>query len=192
MKTLVLIDGANNAAALKLMGKQLNWDSVREWCTSTFGFITHFNYYTAVLTQENGEVRIRKMLDYMAHNGYCVIEKAAKRYGQDDDTFKVKGNMDVEIATDLLLHARNVDQIVLFTGDNDFAYAVRAAQLMGTRVILVSTKEGNFSGSDIRKCVDEFIELRDIFELIGQERKEKKEVVVQSAPQQPEAFKINV
>lgn len=161
MKTLVLIDAANASAACRQVGKFIDWSKFRAWCEQ-FGFITHMNYYTAVLSDENGEQKLRRLLDYLNYNGYNVVEKSAKRYTNEGGETKVKGNMDVEIATDIMLHAKNVDMIILMTGDNDFAYAVRAAQVLGTHVVLVSLKDGNFCGADIRRTADKFIDLADV------------------------------
>ena len=52
---------------------------------------------------------------------------------------KIKGNMDTEIAIDVMEMAKKVDHIVLFSGDGDFRRLIEAVQRKAVRVSVVST-----------------------------------------------------
>src|SRR3546814_8445673 len=52
---------------------------------------------------------------------------------------KVKGNMDIELAVDVMEMLEYLDHVVLFSGDGDFRRLVEAVQRRGRRVTVVST-----------------------------------------------------
>ena len=51
-----------------------------------------------------------------------------------------KGNLDIELALDAYISAKNYDTLVLFSGDSDFAYLVDLLKEIGKKVIVVSAK----------------------------------------------------
>ena len=52
---------------------------------------------------------------------------------------RTKGNMDMELALDMLKLAPHIDHAVLFSGDGDFCRLLEDVQGMGVRVSVVST-----------------------------------------------------
>jgi uncharacterized LabA/DUF88 family protein len=98
------------------------------------------------------------------------VTKAAKRYtdyatGQT----RTKGNMDIEIAIDMMEIADKVDHIVLFSGDGDFRRLVEAVQRKGVRVTVVSTVKSQppMVSDELRRQADTFVDLQDLAGLIG-------------------------
>lgn len=76
----------------------------------------------------------------------------------------MKGNMDVELTVDLLEQAERIDHAVIFSGDADLRRAVEAVQRRGVRVTAISSLRASppLIGDDLRRQVDQFVELGDI------------------------------
>src|SRR3974377_2599375 len=77
---------------------------------------------------------------------------------------RIKGNMDVELAIDMLEMEEHIDHAVLFSGDGDFRRLVEAVQRKGVRVSVVSTIRSSppMVSDDLRRHADNFIELQDL------------------------------
>jgi uncharacterized LabA/DUF88 family protein len=80
----------------------------------------------------------------------------------------VKGNMDLELAVDMLDLAPHLDHVVLFSGDGDFRRLVEAVQRRGVRVTVISTvcTQPAMIADDLRRQADAFIDLVDLAEHI--------------------------
>jgi len=92
--------------------------------------------------------------------GFKVIEKEWSRSPDG----RVKANMDMELAVDVLMQADNLDVMVLASGDSDFVRLVRAIQNLGKRVEVVAFQDR--VGFDLIKEADGFTaleSLEDIF-----------------------------
>lgn len=167
MKTAIFIDGANNYAAAKLLGFEIDYDRLIPYFNKDKSVLRVF-YYTAVLPTEDGMDKIRPLTDWLDYNGYSVVKKTAKTFlDKVTGLTKIKGNMDMEIAVDALLMADHVDDIILFTGDGDFTYLVRALQQKGVRVTVVSTlgksrDDSSMIADELRRAADIFIDLLHI------------------------------
>ncbi|CAN5163100.1 hypothetical protein BH09PSE1_BH09PSE1_20410 [soil metagenome] len=106
---------------------------------------------------------IRPLVDWLGYNGFSVVTKAAKRFTDPQGHSRIKGNMDIEIAVDMLELAPHVTQMVLFSGDGDFRRLVQAVQARGVRVTVVSTMKSQppMISDDLRRQADDYIELAD-------------------------------
>lgn len=82
--------------------------------------------------------------------GYKVIAKAVRRYRNEQGDWVTKGNVDVEMATDMLVQSSNLDKVVMMTGDGDFSKVVHALQDRGVRVELIAFR--NVSRDLIIEC----------------------------------------
>ncbi len=84
---------------------------------------------------------------------------------------RVKGNMDIELAIDVMEMAEQVDHIVIFSGDGDFRRLVEAAQRKGRRVSIVSTvrTQPPMAADELRRQADNFIELDELKSQIARE-----------------------
>lgn len=98
-----------------------------------------------------------------------MITKPAKEYTDDHGRRRIKGDMDIELAVDMLEAATYLDHIILFTGDGDFRYALAAARAKGARISVVSSLKTSPSmiSDDLRREADAFIELDDLRAMIG-------------------------
>lgn len=85
--------------------------------------------------------------------GYKVITKSVRRYKTESGDWVTKGNVDIDMAVDMMTQSQNLDKVVLLTGDGDFIKAVSAIQSQGCRVELIAFR--NVS-RDLMNEVDHF------------------------------------
>ena len=158
----VFIDGANLYSASRLLGFDVDYRQLLDYFRKQGTFIRG-HYYSAVLDTED-YTPLKPLTDWLAYNGYSVITKPAKEYTDSAGRRRVKGNMDMEIACDMLRLAPRLDRIVLFSGDGDFRRLVEEIQQQGVRVAVVSTVKTTppMIADDLRRQADEFLELADI------------------------------
>ncbi|MGB2142057.1 MAG: NYN domain-containing protein, partial [Candidatus Puniceispirillaceae bacterium] len=74
------------------------------------------------------------------------------------------GNMDMELALDMLKLAPHIDHAYLFSGDGDFCRLLEDVQGMGVRVTVVSSTKTtpNMVADELRRKADHFLELDSI------------------------------
>ncbi len=163
----LFIDGANIYATAKSLEFDIDFKKLLSFFQSK-GWLVRANYYTALLEDEENS-SIRPLIDWLDYNGFSMVTKSAKEFTDASGRRKVKGNMDVELAVDAMTLADSVDHIVIFSGDGDFRSLVAALQQMGKRVSVVSTLQTQppMVADELRRQVDQFVDLADLRELIG-------------------------
>ncbi|NQU69257.1 MAG: NYN domain-containing protein [Rhodospirillales bacterium] len=161
-KIALFIDGSNLYAAAKGLGFDIDYKNLLQMFSNDGKLIRAF-YYTAILEDQDYSP-IRPLVDWLDYNGYTMITKPAKSFTDASGRRKIKGNMDIELAVDMLEMADRLDHVVLFSGDGDFRSLVEAVQRKGTRVTVVSTFRSSppMVADELRRQADHFIELQDI------------------------------
>jgi len=174
-RVALFIDGANLYSAAKSLQFDMDYRKLLEEFRKRGRFI-RATYYTA-LVEDQDFSPIRPLVDWLDYNGYSLVTKAAKEYTDASGRRRFKGDMDVELAVDLVQAAKHVDHAFLFSGDGDFVAAVEAAQRNGMRVSVVSTVKSNppMAADDLRRAADNFVDLTDLANLIGRPPREKSE-----------------
>ncbi len=167
----LFIDGANLYSAVKNLNFDIDYKKLLEEFKKR-GILIRAYYYTAILEDQDYSP-IRPLVDWLDYNGFTMVTKPVKRYTeQSTGVTRSKGNMDIEIAVDMLEIAPHVDHIVLFSGDGDFRKLVEAVQRKGVRVTVVSTVRSQppMASDDLRRQADVYIDLHDLATLIGRPR----------------------
>ena len=167
MKSAVFIDGANLFATCQNLRIHIDYAKLIPELTHRFETVLRAFYYTAVLeTEQSDHVPLIKLIDWLDYNGYSVITKPAKVW-ESQGIRHVKGNMDVEMVTDIVEMCPYVDRIILFTGDGDFRRIVEWAQSRGKIVTVISTIETRppMIADILRRQADSFIELKPFYEI---------------------------
>lgn len=174
-RVAVFIDGANLYSAAKGLAFDIDYRKLLEEFRKHGRFI-RAAYYTA-LVEDQDFSPIRPLVDWLDYNGYSLVTKPAKEYSDATGRRRFKGDMDVELAVDLLQAADYADHAFLFSGDGDFVAAIEAAKRKGMRVSVVSTIKSNppMASDDIRRAADNFIDLADMAALIGRPPRERSE-----------------
>ena len=137
------------------------------------GRLLRANYYTTILETEDHNP-IRPLVDWLSYNGFNTIVKNAREYTDREGRRRVRGSMDLEIATDMLELAPHLDHLVLFSGNGDFRRVVEAVKAKGVRVTVISSvkSQPQAIADVVRREADAFIELEEMADLIARPRKD--------------------
>lgn len=158
----LFIDGANLYSASRNLGFDVDYRSMLETFRKQ-GNLVRAYYYSAILDTEEYSP-LKPLTDWLAYNGYALVTKPAREYTDSTGRRRVKGNMDIELAVDMLDLAPRVDHVVLFSGDGDFRRLVEAVQRQGVRVTVISSVRTSppMIGDDLRRQADQFLDLAEI------------------------------
>jgi uncharacterized LabA/DUF88 family protein len=163
----LFIDGANLYAAARTLGFDIDYKRLLELFSKQGRLIRAF-YYTALMEDQEYSP-IRPLIDWLDYNGYTMVTKPMKEFTDSYGRRKVKGNMDIELAIDMLEMADRLDHIVLFSGDGDFRRLVEAVQRLGVRVTVVTTirTQPPMVADELRRQGDNFVDLLDLMPQIS-------------------------
>jgi uncharacterized LabA/DUF88 family protein len=168
-RVALFIDGANLYQAARALGYDIDYKRMLRTFSSDCRFLRAY-YYTALLDEQEYSP-IRPLVDWLDYNGYTMVTKPLKEFTQATGRRKFKGNMDVEIAVDIMEAAQHVDHVVLISGDGDFRRLVEAVQRRGVKVSVVSTirTQPPMVADELRRQADFFLDLADLQDLISRE-----------------------
>ncbi len=172
-RTALFIDGANLYSATKSLAFDIDYRKLLDEFKQR-GRLVRANYYTALIEDQDFSP-IRPLVDWLDYNGYSLVTKPAKEYTDSTGRRRFKGDMDVELAVDLLQAASYIDHAFVFSGDGDFLPAVKAVQRQGMRVSVVSTVKSNppMIADELRRAADNFVDLADLAALVGRPPRER-------------------
>src|SRR5271155_6284167 len=158
----IFIDGANLYSAARGLAFDIDYRRLLE-LFSTKGRLIRAFYYTA-LVEDQEYSPIRPLVDWLDYNGYAMVTKPAKEFTDAAGRRKIKGNMDIELAIDVMEMAPHLALIVLFSGDGYFRRLVEAVQLKGLKVTIVSSSRSQppMIADELRRQADIFVELQDL------------------------------
>ena len=167
-KLALFIDGANLYGAAKGLQFDIDYKRLLELFARK-GVLIRALYYTAVAEDQEFSP-LRPLVDWLDYNGFAVVSKLTREF-TDPETGKrrIKGNMDMELALDMLKLAPHIDHAILFSGDGDFCRLLEDVQGMGVRVSIVSTTKSSppMVADSLRRMADIFIEMDTIRDQIG-------------------------
>ena len=163
----LFIDGSNLYAAARSLAFDIDYKRLLDIFAKKGRLIRAF-YYTALIEDQEYSP-IRPLVDWLDYNGYTMVTKPAKEFTDSTGRRKIKGNMDIELAVDIIEMAPVLDHIVLFSGDGDFRRLIEVVQHKGLRVTVVSTVRSQppMVADELRRQADYFIELQDLQSEIG-------------------------
>ena len=174
----LFIDGANLYAAARALGFDIDFKRLLELFEAQGRLIRAF-YYTALIEDQEYSP-IRPLIDWLDYNGYTMVTKPTKEFTDSAGRRKIKGNMDIELAVDVMEMAAHLDHVILFSGDGDFRRLVEAVQGQGLRVSVVSTVRSQppMIADELRRQADCFIELQDLEPDIARDLPQRDEAAV--------------
>ncbi len=161
-RAALFIDGANLYSASRNLGFDVDYRGLLETFLKRCHLIRAY-YYSAVLETEEYSP-LKPLTDWLAYNGYTLVTKPAKEFTDAQGRRRIKGNMDIELAIDMLELADKIDHAILFSGDSDFRRLVEAMQRRGVRVSVISSIRTSppMVADELRRQADQFIDLVDI------------------------------
>ncbi|GCD60304.1 NYN domain-containing protein [Acetobacter pasteurianus] len=162
-KTCVFIDGSSLYSTSRNLNFDVDYKKLLEYLERETGSLVRTYYYAAIVDTDDYSP-LKPLTDWLSYNGYSLVTKTAREFTDATGKRRVKGNMDIEIAIDMMEMAPHVDNMIIFTGDSDFRRAVEAVQRQGVSVTAVSSRETSppLIGDDLRRQVDHFVDLHDI------------------------------
>jgi uncharacterized LabA/DUF88 family protein len=184
-RTALFIDGANLYSASRNLGFDVDYRNLLEFFRSKTHVIRAY-YYSAVLETEEYSP-LKPLTDWLAYNGYTLVTKPAREFTDATGRRRIKGNMDVEVAVDMLELAPKLDHAVLFSGDSDFRRLVEAVQRQGVRVSVVSTVRSTppMIADELRRQADQFLELAEIAPGFTRRQMEPRARAIRGTPSEP-------
>lgn len=165
----IFIDGANLYSAARGLGFDIDYKKLLELFRKQGRMVRAF-YYTA-LFDDHEYSPIRPLVDWLDYNGYTMITKPAKEFTDAQGHRKIKGNMDMELAIDMLQMADHLEHVVLFSGDGDFRRLTEAVQHKGVRVTVVSTirTQPPMIADELRRQADHYIDLMELRDSVARQ-----------------------
>lgn len=161
-KLALFIDGSNLYAAARALDFDIDYKLLLEWAAAQGRLVRAF-YYTALIEDQEYSP-IRPLVDWLDYNGYTMVTKPTKEFVDSQGRRKIKGNMDIELAIDVMEMADHLDHIMLFSGDGDFRRLIEAVQRKGVRVTVVSTIKSSppMVADELRRQADHFLDLETL------------------------------
>ncbi|MEL6288736.1 MAG: NYN domain-containing protein [Pseudomonadota bacterium] len=166
-RVALFLDGANLYQSARSLGFDIDYGALRKYFADQTRLVRAL-YYTAI-AEDSEFSSIRPLVDWLDYNGYTMVTKPAKEFTDAAGRRRIKGDMDVELAVDVLRMAQYLDHIVILSGDGDFRYLVQEVQQMGKRVTVVSTMKPKppMIADELRRQADHFIDLYDLRDTVG-------------------------
>lgn len=131
------VDGANTDNACTHAGFFLDWKKALGYFVGK-GLFGGAYYFSTDYMNDADQSRFH---DQLAFAGFTVRSKPVKLI-KDKITGeeKVKGNVDIELALEMVAREATYDVAVLFSGDSDFKRVVEVLQSRGKRLFVVSSR----------------------------------------------------
>lgn len=158
----VFVDGANLYGTAKALGFDIDYRRLLALFAAK-GRLLRAYYYTALMEDQEYSP-LRPLVDWLNYNGFTVVTKPTKELIDHAGRRRIKSNMDIEVAVDMLEIADRVDHIILLSGDGDFRRLLESVQRRGVRVSVVSSikTQPAMIADELRRQADNFIELADL------------------------------
>ena len=169
----LFIDGTNLYSAARALDFDIDYKKLLDEFRQR-GVLIRAYYYTAIAEGGDDYSPIRPLVDWLDYNGFTLVTKPAREFTDREGRKRWRGDMDMEIAVDMLeLAGAGADHLVLFSGDGDFRALVAAVQRKGARVTVVSTVRSQppMASDDLRRQADTFVDLADLAGIVGRPRK---------------------
>jgi len=163
----VFIDGANLYGTARALRFDIDYKKLLGVVGSRARLMRAY-YYTA-LTDDQEYSPLRPLVDWLDYNGYTVVTKPLKEFTDTNGRRRVKGDMDIELAVDMMELCPVLDHAVLFSGDGDFRRLVEAVQRRGVRVSVVSSvrTQPPMIADELRRQADAFVDLAELQDQIA-------------------------
>jgi uncharacterized LabA/DUF88 family protein len=163
----LFIDGANLYATARALNFDIDYKKLLQYYR-TKGHLVRALYYTALIEDQEYSP-IRPLIDWLDYNGYTMVTKPTKEFTDASGRRKIKGNMDIELAVDVMEMVDHLDHVVLFSGDGDFRSLAESVQRRGKRFSVVSTlvTQPAMVADELRRQADHFVDIADLQAEIG-------------------------
>lgn len=136
-KVNVFIDAENLFYSQRTLGWRVSYEKLISYFKQECGEETRCFVYKGVDENNTGQ---KKFLDMLDINGYILRTKTVKVIKNPDGKNKWKGNLDIELALEMIGLKDKYDTAVLISGDSDFAIVLDQLKQAKKNVIVMSTR----------------------------------------------------
>lgn len=163
-RVAIFVDGANMFYAQRDNRWNIDYKKVYEYFTTNKDPVMAF-YFTAKPTPSTERPdrldRYKRFRQALIHIGYSVIDKEV-RVLKDDETgqIKLKGNLDIDMAFQMLAGRDKYDEAVILGGDSDFAPIFEYLRNIGKDVVSVGRRGS--TALDLINVSSRFVDLESI------------------------------
>lgn len=166
----VFIDSSNLWQAQKAKGLMFDYEKLKNYLKQKFGAdelqIFYYSAYPANGTRLYDLEKKHKFFTYLKKGlGITVRKKELKRINIISEcgvAIQEKGNMDVEMAIDMMHHIVKYNTAVMFTGDSDFLALVTYLKNANKKVYIFSSK--NNISQELRTGGDGYFDVLEVEE----------------------------
>ncbi|MDP2950975.1 MAG: NYN domain-containing protein [bacterium] len=178
----VFIDGSNLWEAQKAKGRFLDYEKTVDFIRREFKAsalrVFYYTAYPATGTRNYCLDGRHRFLTYLKKGlGFEVRKKELKRISVVDEhgeSIKEKGNMDIEIAIDVLHNLKKFNTAIFFTGDSDFLALVVYLKSFGKKVFIFSSQ--NNISEELRTGGDGYSDVLKIDNIWGKKLRRRNEI----------------
>jgi len=161
-KVAVFIDAANILYSQQSLDWKVDYKKLIAMFKQDLDLI-FIGFYYGKVSENKGQERFFSMLK---DRGYTLRTKPVK-YIKTPKGVILKGNLDIELAFDILTLKDKFDTCILLSGDSDFEIIVKYLRSAKKKVIVVSTKK-HVSIELIKNC-DKYVNLKKLRSLLERE-----------------------
>lgn len=161
-RVYIFIDVANIFYAQRTLGWRLSYQKLMDYYKKECG--QNMKCFVYLAYDENKQAE-RKFLDMLDINGYILRTKAIKKIRINKELETFKGNLDMELAFEMVDLAEHYDTAILMSGDSDFSVPIDRIKKLGKRIIVVSTR-GRISRELLERA--KYVDLRKLKAEIAQ------------------------
>jgi len=135
-RVYVFVDVANVLFAQRKLGWRISYERLKSY----FERECNLRKIIAYTGSFKASLKQRKFLDMLEIVGYEVRVKEVKQIKVAKNKYKWKGNLDVELALEMVELKDDYDTAVLISGDSDFAIVLEKLKIAGKKVVVISTR----------------------------------------------------
>ncbi|MBU2545455.1 NYN domain-containing protein [Patescibacteria group bacterium] len=161
-KVYIFIDAANVFYAQRTLGWKISYEKLIKYLKRECGENIKCFIYAAYDENKQSE---QKFLDMLDINGYILRTKAIKKIKISSQRDKHKGNLDMELAFEMVDLLDKYDTAILMSGDSDFSVPIDRIKKRGKRIMVMSTR-GRISRELLERA--KYIDLRKLKNEIAQ------------------------
>jgi uncharacterized LabA/DUF88 family protein len=157
-KRYAFIDVQNTTSTTrKLLGFLIDWFKLYSYLTNKWKCEKVF-FYSGI---DYGDIETVEEFQKLAKIGYLIKTRTVFSYKKPDKIISIKciscgkenietvgmgynhkSNCDVDLTVDVMEHASEDKEFLIFTGDGDFDYLIKKVVEKGTKVYIISTNTG--------------------------------------------------
>ncbi|MBU0755857.1 MAG: NYN domain-containing protein [Planctomycetes bacterium] len=156
IKTGIYVDAEN----IRLCGGYgMRYDVLNQYASLSPSVVLRANSYVVedherIQREDDYRRKLYRYHDILRSCGFKLIKKFMQRYVDADGEVKVKANADMDLAIDALLQSRNLDRIILLSGDGDYERLILALQNRGCRVEVIGFR---FVSHRLKEVADSYV-----------------------------------